>query len=46
MSKKSKRKSKRIERDALTGRYVPKGTEKKRPARTVTEPRKKRKGGK
>ena len=33
-------------RDARTGRYVPQGTEKKKPGRTVTEPRggKKKKG--
>ncbi len=30
----------RNERDAGSGRYVPKGTEKKRPGTTVTEPRK------
>lgn len=30
----------RIERDAKTGKYVPTGTEKKRPGSTVTEPRK------
>ena len=28
---------KRKERDAGTGRYVPKGTDKKKPNRTVTE---------
>ena len=33
------KKSNRNERDAKTGRYVKTGTEKKRPARTVTEPR-------
>jgi hypothetical protein len=30
----------RNERDAGTGRYVDKGTEKKRPSTTATEPRK------
>ena len=30
----------RDERDAGSGRYVPKGTEKKHPTKTVTEPRK------
>ena len=37
------KKSSRNERDAGTGRYVKSGTEKRRPNRTVTEPRKKRK---
>jgi hypothetical protein len=32
--------SSRVERDAGTGRYVPKGTERKHPDQTVTEPRK------
>ena len=44
MSGKSSGKSGRNERDAGTGRYVPSGTEKKKPNTTVTEPRKK--GGK
>ena len=33
----------RVERDAGSGRYVPNGTEKRRPGQTVTEPRKPRK---
>jgi len=35
--------SDRVERDAGTGRYVPDGTEKKKPGTTVTEPRKPKK---
>jgi len=41
MSKKGS--SGRIERDAGSGRYVPKGTEVKHPKTTVTEPRKPKK---
>ena len=33
----------RVERDAGSGRYVPKGTEKRRPSQTVTEPQKPKK---
>jgi hypothetical protein len=33
------KKSSRIERDAGTGKYVPSGTEKRKPSSTVTEPR-------
>ena len=39
-----KRKASRRERSAITGRYVPKGTEKKRPRTTVTERIKKKRG--
>jgi|GEM_PF-6156754 len=35
--------SKRIERDAGSGKYVRTGTEEKRPDKTVTEPRKPKK---
>ena len=42
MATKPTGKSGRDERDAGSGRYVPKGTEKKNPKGTVTEPRKKK----
>ena len=38
MPNKPKPAPKRLERDAGTGQYVKKGTEKRRPTRTVTEP--------
>ena len=38
-------KAKRNERDAKSGQYVKSGTEKRRPAHTVTEPRSTRRGG-
>ncbi len=41
MPSKPSGKSGRNERDAGSGRYVPSGTEKKKPNTTVTEPRKK-----
>jgi hypothetical protein len=34
------KKTTRIERNAGTGKFVPTGTEKKKPGQTVTEPRK------
>jgi hypothetical protein len=34
------KKPNRIERDAGSGKYVPTGTEKRKPSTTVTEPRK------
>jgi hypothetical protein len=36
----ARKKPGRIERDAGTGKYVPTGTEKRKPGSTVTEPRK------
>ena len=39
-TKPKRKRAKRLERDALTGRFVPTGTDAKKPARTVTEPRK------
>jgi hypothetical protein len=42
MPTKSPKKNGRNERDSGSGRFVPKGTEKKNPKTTVTEPRKKK----